>query len=95
MKKIITFIVLAFCFTLMSCATQKKWIDISDKVDTELFIQKHFPKLYNDYKNGNIIVDKIKQTTDENGGIKYRVLYKEKSDSDLEDWLPLIISLTI
>lgn len=95
MRKIITLTVLTFCFTLISCATQKKWVDISDKVDTEDMMREYFPGLYNAYKSGNIIVHKFKQTTDENGGVRYRVLYKERSDSDLEDWLPILMSLTI
>ena len=95
MKKIITFAVLALCFTLMSCATQKKWVDISDQVDTEEMMRVHFPKLYYPYKNGNIIVQKIKQTTDKDGKIKYQVTYKEISeDSDLEDWLPILMLLS-
>ena len=96
MKKIITLAILIFCFTLLSCATQKKWIDISDKVDTEQMMREHFPKLYDDYKNGDIIVHKFKQTTDENDGIRYRVTYKEKSNSnDLDDWLPLFIAISL
>ena len=58
-------------------------------------MREYFPGLYNAYKSGNIIVHKFKQTTDENGGVRYRVLYKERSDSDLEDWLPILMSLTI
>lgn len=96
MKKIITFAVLALCFTVISCATQKKWVDISDQVDTEQMMREQFPKLYNDYKNGNIIVDKIKQTTDEDGKIRYQVTYKEKSNSsEFEDWLPMLIMLSL
>ena len=95
MKKIITLIVLAFCFTFISCATQKKWVDISDQVDTEQMMRENFPKLYYPYKNGNIIVDKIKQTTDKDGKLRYQVTYKEVSNaSDFEDWLPILISLS-
>ena len=95
MKKIIKLTALAFCFTLISCATQKKWVDITNKVNTEEMMRENFSRLYNAYTNGNIIVDKIKQTTDENGVIRYRVIYKERSDSDWEDWLPILMTITI
>ena len=95
MRKIITLTVLAFCFTLISCATQKKWVDITNKVNTEEMMRENFPRLYDAYKSGNIIVHKFKQTTEENGMIRYRVIYKERSDSDLEDWLPILMTLTI
>ena len=95
MKKIIKLTALVFCFTLISCATQKQWVDITDKVNTEEMMRENFPGLYKAYKNGNIIVHKIKQTTDENGVIRYRVIYKERSDSDWEDWLPILMTLTI
>jgi hypothetical protein len=96
MKRIITLAIFTLCFALISCATQKKWVDISDKVDTEQMMREHFPKLYDDYKNGYITVHKIKQTTDKDGNIRYQVTYKEKSNSsEFEDWLPMLIMLSL
>ena len=84
-SKISAAIVLALC--LSSCASHK-WSTLSGNISAEQVMQEMFPTLYAKCKSGEIIIDMIEQRTDKNGGVIYRVKYKEKvSDDDVDSFL--------
>ena len=52
-----------------------------------------FPKLYNYYKSGELIVRKV-ELLEENGKQQYRVTYKERNnDEDMTDWLTIYMPM--
>ena len=69
-----------------SCAT-KRWANITSSVNVDSLMQQKFPTFYPGYKNGTLIVSKIEQKTEEDGKIRYRITYKEKSDDNDDDFL--------
>ena len=82
MRRLMKLCVAIMLLIVTSCAT-KRWADISSTVDVDSLMQQKFPTFYQGYKDGTLIISKIEQRT-EDGKIRYRITYKEKSNDDDE-----------
>ena len=72
--------------SLASCSSQK-WAMIDSSINIEELLHDKFPSLYSQNKAGEIVIDKVEQSTDKNGATKYRVTYTTKSDDDDDSFL--------
>ena len=88
MKQFSKISILASLILLTAACSTYKWSTLSNDMSVEQVMQEKFPTLYAKSKSGEIIIDMIEQRTDKNGGVIYRVKYKEKvSDDDVDSFL--------
>ena len=79
-------ILVVFILALPCCSTYK-WSALNENISTEQVMQEKFPTLYAKSKSGEIVIDKIEQRTDKNGGIIFRVKYTEKTSDDMDSFI--------
>ena len=88
MKQLSKISILVSLILLTAACSTFKWSTLSNDMSVEQVMKEKFPTLYAKSKSGEIVIDMIEQRTYKNGGVIYRVKYKEKvSDDDVDSLL--------